>query len=76
MATFALLMVVAFIAVYYLTGRDALGATTRFLWNGFVVVIDGLIRLMSSLLGLLAKGIGWRRLLREKIAPCSIQRCA
>jgi hypothetical protein len=70
--TFALLVVAAFIAIYYLTGRDALGATTRFLWNGLVVAVNGLIRLMSSLLGLLAKGIGWRRLSRLSSAIAGV----
>lgn len=63
-ATFALLVVVAFIVIYYLTGRDALGAAGRFLWSGFVLVINGLARLIGSFFELLARGVGWRRLSR------------
>ena len=63
-ATFALLLIVAFITIYYLTGRNALGASARFLWNGLVVVANGLIRLIGSSLGVLARGFGWRRLSR------------
>ena len=63
-ATFVLLLIVAYITIYYFTGRDALGASARFLWNGFVVVANGLIRLVGSSLGVLAKSFGWRRLSR------------
>ena len=63
-ATFALLVVVAFSAIYYLTGQDALGAAGRFIWNGIVLVANGLIRLIGSLFELLARGVGWRRMSR------------
>jgi hypothetical protein len=63
-ATFALLLIVAYITIYYLTGRDALGASARFVWNGLVIVANGLIRLIGSSLGVLARGFGWRRLSR------------
>ena len=63
-ATFVLLAVVAFITIYYFTGRDALGATARFLWNGVVLAGEALINLLSGLLGWLARGMGWRRLSR------------
>lgn len=61
-ATFALLIVVAFVAIYALTGQDALGAAGRFIWNGLVLVANGLIRLGGTLLELLARGVGWRRM--------------
>jgi hypothetical protein len=63
-ATFALLVVVAFVAIYYLTGQDALGAAGRFIWNGLVLVANGLIRLIGSFFELLARGVGWRRMSR------------
>ena len=63
-ATFALLVIVAFIVIYYLTGRDALGAAGRFLWNGLVLVVNGLVRLIGSFFELLARGVGWRRMSR------------
>jgi hypothetical protein len=61
---FAALAVAAFVAIDYFTGREALGAAVRFLWNGLAYAINGLIRLFSELLGLLARGVGWRRLTR------------
>jgi len=63
-ATFALLVVVAFIAIYYLTGQDALGAAGRFLWNGLVLVANGFVRLIGGFFELLARGVGWRRMSR------------
>jgi hypothetical protein len=63
-ATFVLLALIAFVTIYYFTGRDALGATARFLWNGVVLAGEALINLLSGLLGLLARGMGWRRLSR------------
>jgi hypothetical protein len=63
-ATFALLVVVSFVAIYWLTGQDALGAAGRFIWNGLVLIANGLIRLAGSLLEMLARGVGWRRVSR------------
>ncbi len=63
-ATFALLVVVAFVVIYALTGQDALGAAGRFIWNGLVVTANGVIRVAGSLLQMLARGVGWRRLSR------------
>ncbi len=63
-ATFALLVVALFAAIYALTGQDALGAAGRFLWNGLVLVASGAIRLGGGLLELVARGVGWRRLSR------------
>jgi hypothetical protein len=63
-ATFAVLVVAAFIAIYFLTGQDALGAAGRFIWNGLVLVANGLIRLMGTFVELLARGVGWRRMSR------------
>lgn len=63
---------VAFIAIsavligliYVLTGRDALGATARFVWSSSALAFDGLVRIIASLLGVLARGLGWRQLSR------------
>lgn len=63
-ATFVLLVVASFIAIYVITGQDALGAAGRFLWNGLVLVANGIIRLGGSLMELLARGVGWRRMSR------------
>jgi len=63
-ATFAVLVVVSFAAIYALTGMDALGAAARFVWNGLVLLANGLIRAMGGLVQLLARGVGLRRLSR------------
>ncbi len=63
-ATFAFLIVTSFVAIYVLTGMDALGAAARFLWNGLVFIGNGLIRAVGGLMQMLARGVGWRRLSR------------
>lgn len=63
-ATFILLVIVAFAVVYALTGQDALGAAGRFLWNGLVLVGNGIARLAGSMLNIVARGVGWSRLSR------------
>lgn len=63
-ATFILLVIVAFAAIYALTGQDALGAAGRFLWNGLVLVGNGIIRVAGSMLNIVARGVGWSRLSR------------
>lgn len=63
-ATFALLVVVAFVVIYALTGQDALGAAGRFIWNGLVLVANAFIRVAGSMLQLVARGVGWRRMSR------------
>src|SRR5690606_35065881 len=62
--SFVLIAVVAFVAIGAVTGQEALAAAVRVLWNGFAVLINGVLRVFGSLLGLLAKGVGWRRLTR------------
>jgi hypothetical protein len=62
--TFAVLAVAASIAVYLITGEDAVGAATRFLWNMLVLVVNGTIRLFGGLTLVLAKGVGVRRVSR------------
>ena len=63
-ATFALLVVVAFVVIYALTGQDALGAAARFVWNGLVNLASSIIRVVGSLVQVLARGVGWRRFSR------------
>lgn len=63
-ATFFFLIVASFAVIYALTGMDALGAAARFLWNGVVLVGQGLVRAAGGLVQMLARGVGWRRLLR------------
>ena len=62
--TFVLIAVAAFVGIYALTGQDALAAAVRIFWNGFAIAFNALARLIGSLLSLLARGVGWRRLSR------------
>lgn len=62
--TFALLIVVSFVVIYALTGQDALGAAGRFIWNGLVLIGNGIVRVAGGMLQMLARGVGWRRLSR------------
>jgi hypothetical protein len=62
--TFAALVVAAFLGIYYLTGRDAVGAASRFLWNALALTVNALLRLVGSMALLLTKGIGLRRVSR------------
>ena len=50
--------------IYALTGRDALGATARFLWSGAALAFEGLVRIIGSLFGVIVRGLGWRQLSR------------
>ena len=71
-ATFVLLIVVVCIAIYALTGQDAIGAAARFLWNGVLLARNIVVRFAGSLFRFLAQGIGWRRLLRLLTAITSV----
>lgn len=62
--TFSILCVGIFAVVYLATGLDAIGAAMRFLWNGLVFVANGLIRLVGSMLLIISKGVGLRRVSR------------
>lgn len=62
--SFALIAVVAFVGIGAATGQDALAAAVRVLWNGFALVFNGIVRVLGSLIGLLARGVGWRRVTR------------
>lgn len=61
---FIAISVLAILAIYFLTGLDALGATARFLWNGVVFAFNGLFRVLGSLLAVIARGLGFRQLSR------------
>lgn len=63
-ATFAALVVTAYLTIYYFTGEEAVGAATRFAWNVLAFVVNGLIRLFGGLALVLAKGVGVRRVSR------------
>lgn len=63
-AAFVFILVAAFIVIYFLTGRDALGATARFLWNAAVFAVEGTARVLGSLAGVIARGLGFRQLSR------------
>jgi hypothetical protein len=62
--SFALIAVLAFIAIGTITGQEALAAAARVFWNGFALVVNSLFRMFGGLLGLIAKGVGWRRATR------------
>jgi hypothetical protein len=63
-ATFAVLAIAVFAAVYAFTGDSAVAAAARFLWNALVFLVNGVIRLFGGLTLVLAKGVGLRRLSR------------
>ena len=63
-ATFAALVVAAYLAIYYFTGEEAVGAATRFVWNALAFAVNSLIRLFGGLTLILAKGVGMRRVSR------------
>lgn len=62
--SFALIAVVAFLVVGAVTGQDVLAAAVRILWNAFALLINAGLRIFGSLLGVIARGVGWRRLTR------------
>ena len=62
--SFLLIAVVAFVVVDLLTGQEALAAAARVLWNAAALIVNGVMRLLGELLGLLARGIGLRRVSR------------
>lgn len=70
--TAALLIVVAFLSIGYATDQEALGVAARLIWNGVALIANSLARLVASLVGLLAKGVGWRRLSRIATAIAGI----
>src|SRR6185295_3044803 len=53
-----------FVAVDHFTGLDFVAATSRFMWNAVALAANSATRTAGGLLGLLAKGVGWRRLSR------------
>jgi hypothetical protein len=62
--SFTVLAVIAFVVVYYFTGRDALGATARLVWNGIVFAFNAAMRFSGGILEFIARGIGMRRVAR------------
>jgi hypothetical protein len=70
--TIAVLIVVVFLAVSYFTDQEALGIAARFIWNGLALIANGFARLVGGVLGLLARGVGWRRLSRIATAIAGI----
>ena len=72
-ASFLTIAIVAFVVIGHYTGVDAVAGTARFVWNAVVVAANGLMRAAGGLLALVAKGIGWRRLIRLSTAILSIR---
>jgi hypothetical protein len=70
--TFFALALVLFIGIGVLTGVDAIGASTRFVWDVLAAVFNSTLRAAAGLLALLAKGIGWRRLSRIATAVAGV----
>lgn len=62
--SFLLIAAVAFLVIGAVTGQEALAAAVRVLWNSFAFLVNGAFRLFGSLLGVIAKGVGWRRATR------------
>lgn len=62
--SFVLIAVVAFVGIGAVTGQDALAAAVRVLWNGIAFIFNAIVRVLGSLLGMLARGVGWRRMTR------------
>jgi hypothetical protein len=71
-AAFVVILVVAILAIYFLTGRDALGATARFVWNGVVFAFNGILRVVGSLAGVIARGLGFRQISRVSAVVAGI----
>ncbi len=63
-AAFVGIAVAASVVIFLLTGQDAIGATARFLWSGAVVAANAAIRVVGNLLGVIARGLGFRQLSR------------
>jgi hypothetical protein len=61
-ATLFALALILTVTVGYVTGLDAVAATSRFLWNATALITSGTLRAAGGLLLLLARGIGWHRL--------------
>jgi hypothetical protein len=62
--TFVAIALVLFVGIGIVTGVDAIAASARFFWDVAAAIANGLARAVGSLLMLLAKGVGWRRLSR------------
>jgi hypothetical protein len=62
--TFAVLAIGIFVAVGYFTDVDAIAAGARLVWNALAFAVNGVVRLLAGLVGLIARGVGWRRLSR------------
>ena len=62
--TFVVLALVLSVALGLIAGVDTIAATARFAWNLLAVVANGATRAIGSLLLVLARGVGWRRLSR------------
>jgi hypothetical protein len=63
-AAFIGIAVGASVVIFLLTGQDAIGATARFLWSGAIVALNATLRVVGSLLGVVARGLGFRQLSR------------
>ncbi len=63
-AAFIGIAVGASIVIFLLTGQDVIGATARFLWSGAIVALNATLRVVGSLLGVVARGLGFRQLSR------------
>ncbi|MGB3718896.1 MAG: hypothetical protein DIU63_09930 [Proteobacteria bacterium] len=62
--SFALIAIVAFVVLGAITGQEVLAAAVRVFWNAFAFLANSFLRVLGSLLGIIAKGVGWRRVTR------------
>lgn len=62
--SFALIAIVAFVVLGAMTGQEVLAAAVRVFWNGFALIANSFFRVLGGLLGIIAKGVGWRRVTR------------
>lgn len=61
---FLALAVAVFVAVDHYTGYEAVGAATRFLWNGAVFLVNSLWRASGEFVAAIARAVGMRRVAR------------
>jgi hypothetical protein len=72
-AAFASILIAAFVVIDGLTGLDAIGATARFLWAGAVVAFNAIVRVVGSLMGVIARGLGLRQLSRAAAVVAGVE---
>lgn len=70
--TIVAMAIAVFVAVDYWTGYDAIGAASRFLWNGSVFVWNSVVRLFGGVAATFARAFGVRRVARLTAAIAGV----